>query len=223
MSSEEIAKYFDATESRGIREDLVFSANIVSEPKIAIDCGCGAGADIDYLVRNGFTVHGFDVEKESISRCQSRFSEIDNVVLSRASFTEFDYPQASLVVADASLFFCPISEFNDVWSNIYDCLLPNGIFCGSFLGREDTMAVPGDNPSAFWPAVTAFDEAEVIALFKDFEVLRFNGHKSTGKTSQGVTHNWHIFQVVAQKPNKAIKNRSGQKTASTGRANARLL
>ena len=203
MSSEEIAKYFDATESREIREDLVFSVSMVSEPKVAIDCGCGAGADIDYLVRNGFTVYGFDIEQESISRCQSRFNDIDNVVLSKSSFTAFDYPQVSLVVADASLFFCPSSEFKNVWSNIDQCLLPNGVFCGSFLGKEDTMAVPGDNPSVFWPEVTAFEESEVIELFKNFEVLRFKTHKSTGKTPQGVTHNWHIYQVVAQKPNKS--------------------
>jgi len=202
MSSEEIAKYFDATESREIRDDLVFSANMISEPKIAIDCGCGAGADIEYLATNGFKVYGFDIEKDSIARCRSRFKDIDNVLLSVSSFADFNYPQASLVVADASLFFCPSSEFELVWSNIYQCLLPNGIFCGSFLGCEDTMAEQGENTSVFWPEAKAFEENEVKALFKNFEVLRFNTHKSTGKTSQGVAHNWHIFQVVAQKPNK---------------------
>ncbi|NRA20198.1 MAG: class I SAM-dependent methyltransferase [Oceanospirillaceae bacterium] len=203
MYDEDIVKYFDATENRETREDLIFAVNMVREDKIAIDCGCGSGSDIDYLARSGFTVYGFDVEQESIARCQSRFSGMDNVVLSQSSFTAFDYPQASLVVADASLFFCPSSEFKKVWSNIYRCLLPNGIFCGSFLGKEDTMATPGDNPSVFWPEVTAFEEAEIMGLFKNFEVLRFKTHRSTGKTSQGITHNWHIFQIVAQKPNKS--------------------
>jgi trans-aconitate methyltransferase len=122
MSSEEIVKYFDATEFREIREDLVLAVSMVSEPKVAIDCGCGAGADIDYLTRNGFTVYGFDVEQESVSRCQSRFEGIKNVILSQSSFSTFSYPKASLVVADASLFFCPRSEFKSVWENIYQCL-----------------------------------------------------------------------------------------------------
>lgn len=203
MPSEEISKYFDATENREAREDLVFSVSMIDEPKIAIDCGCGAGADIEYLLRNGFTVHGFDIEGESISKCQSRFHGTEKVLLSKESFSTFEYPDASLVVADASLFFCPTSDFEEVWSKIYHCLLPSGIFCGSFLGNEDTMAVPGDNPSVFWPHVTAFKEAEVIALFKQYKVLRFNTHKSSGVTSQGVPHNWHIFQVVAQKPSKS--------------------
>lgn len=56
MSSAEITKYFDATEFREIREDLVFSVSKVSEVKIAIDCGCGA----DHLAHNGFTVYEFD-------------------------------------------------------------------------------------------------------------------------------------------------------------------
>ena len=202
MPHEEIANYFKATESREIRDDLVFAVSMVGEPKIAIDCGCGAGADIDYLARNGFTVHGFDVEQESISRCQSRFGDIDKVVLSESSFSNFEYPEASLVVADASLFFCPSSEFKKVWSDICQCLLQNGVFCGSFLGKEDTMAAPGDNPSVFWPEVTALEEFEVIELFKNFEILRFKTHKSKGKTLQGVAHNWHIFQVVAQKRDK---------------------
>ncbi len=205
MSSIEVTKYFDATEFREVREDLLFSVDMISEPKVAIDCGCGAGSDINFLLKNGFTVYGFDVEQESISRCQSRFEGIKNVFLSKSSFSTFSYPQASLVVADASLFFCPSSDFKNVWERISQCLYSNGVFCGSFLGLEDTMASSGNNPSVFWPEVSAFEESEVRALFKNFEILRFNVHKSTGKTPQGAIHNWHIFQVVARKPNQRLK------------------
>lgn len=211
MSTEEIFKYFDATEFRDIREDLVFAVKNVSEPKIAIDCGCGAGADINYLASNGFVVHGFDVEEESISRCKARFRDVDNVFLSKSSFKSFSYPQASLVAADASLFYCPSSEFPSVWKKIYRCLYPGGIFCGSFLGPEDTMANPGYNPSVFWPEVAVFEEAAVKKLFESYEILRFNVHRTTGTTSLGTPHQWHIFSVVAQKPNKSLKHRSGQK------------
>ena len=108
MSSVEITKYFDAIELRGIREEWRVAVKNVSEPKVAIDCGCGAGSDINYLVENDFTVYGFDVEEESISRCKSRFEGIDSVTLSRSTFRNFDYPKASLVMADASLFFAQV-------------------------------------------------------------------------------------------------------------------
>jgi 2-polyprenyl-3-methyl-5-hydroxy-6-metoxy-1,4-benzoquinol methylase len=61
MSSVAIRKYFDATENRAVREDRIFAINNIHEPRIAIDCGCGAGADVNFLASNGFTVHGFDI------------------------------------------------------------------------------------------------------------------------------------------------------------------
>lgn len=200
MSNKDVSQYFDATAFRETREDLIYAVGLLGETKIAIDCGCGAGTDIDYLIRYGFTIHGFDIEEEAISRCRARFAANDNVVLSQSSFVNFKYPRASLVVADASLFFCPASNFEKVWSEISRCLLRDGVFCGLFLGKGDTMAQPGDNPAVHWPAVTSFEERDVSELFKNYKLLRFNTHKSSGKTTLGLWHEWHIFQVVAQKP-----------------------
>jgi SAM-dependent methyltransferase len=69
MASVEISQYYEATVDRDIRSDLLFAVSMVTGPKIAVDCGCGAGADIDYLLENSFKVYGFDIEAESISRC----------------------------------------------------------------------------------------------------------------------------------------------------------
>jgi len=118
MPSQEIKEYYDATEYREVRSDLTFAVNIVGVPKIAIDCGYGAGTDIEYLLASGFKVYGFDIEDESISRCKKRFKNNSDVILSKAEFSSYKYPRTSLVVADASLFFCPKTEFNYVWSNI---------------------------------------------------------------------------------------------------------
>lgn len=199
VPSAAISKYLDATENRKIREDLVFAVQYVDEPKVAIDCGCGAGADIGFLVSNGFAVYGFDVEEESISRCTARFHNVADVHLSRSSFSSYNFPKASLVVADSSLFFCPKPEFADVWKNIYECLYPGGIFCGSFLGPEDTMAGPKYNAVDYWPEVSVFEDEEVKELFTNFEVLRFNVHRSSGSTPAGELHDWHIFSIVAKK------------------------
>ena len=81
MPSQEIKEYYDATEHREVRSDLTFAVNIVGDPKIAIDCGCGAGADIEYLLAKGFKVYGFDIEDESISRCRKRFNNNKGVIL----------------------------------------------------------------------------------------------------------------------------------------------
>ncbi len=199
MSSQEIKEYYNATEHREIRSDLTFAINIVDDPKIAIDCGCGAGVDIEYLLEMDFKVYGFDIEDESISRCHKRFKDTKNVLLSKAGFNSYQYPRASLVVADASLFFCPKTEFDDVWNNIYNCLYPNGIFCGSLLGPDDTMAKPVYDKNAFWPEISVFEEKEVLNIFKRYEICRFTEHKTSGKTPQGMPHEWHVYSVVAKK------------------------
>jgi len=199
MSNKEIKQYYEATTERQIRSDLGYTVNMVPEPRIAIDCGCGAGADIEFLLTSGFKVYAFDIEAEAISRCEQRFKDRPEVILSRAGFGTYKFPRASLVVADASLFFCPREEFAPVWNSIYASLYPDGVFCGSFLGPKDTMAGPEYDATAFWPATCVFAEDEVRELFKDYQIYRFTEHKSSGKTAQGIAHDWHIFSVVAKK------------------------
>jgi hypothetical protein len=169
MPSAAISKYFDATENRNIRDDLIFAVDKVTGPKVAVDCGCGAGADIR------------------------------SVKLSRSSFSQYEFPNVSLVVADASFFFCPKSEFPSVWEKVYDCLPRGGIFSGSFLGPDDTMASSKYNPDDFWPEVAVFGEDEVKKLFAKYQVLRFNEHRTSGAAPGGDLHDWHIYSVVAKK------------------------
>jgi len=167
MTSKEIVEYYDATADRDIRSDLKQAIKLIDEPKIAIDCGCGAGRDIEYLLANGFVVHAFDIEEESILRCRDRFKDNASVFLSQDSFNNFSYPLASLVLADASLFFCPESDFNEVWCKIKESLTPEGIFVGSFLGPNDTMAGPEYSREAFWLDVLVFTEVQLRLAFGD--------------------------------------------------------
>ncbi|MEJ2180097.1 MAG: class I SAM-dependent methyltransferase [Gammaproteobacteria bacterium] len=199
MPSNEKQKYFDATADRETRDDLKNAVKLVETPKVAIDCGCGAGSDIAFLISEGFIVHGFDIEKESIERCQKRFEDDDHVHLSQDSFISFEYPSASLIVADASLFFSHEDEFGKVWRKINDSLIPNGIFCGSFLGPEDTMAGSSYNKEAYWPDVLTLSEEQVKDCFREFKVVSFTEHKTSGVAPGGEPHNWHIFSVVAKK------------------------
>ena len=200
MTSEEIKEYYNSTTDREIRTDLLYAIELIVEPKIAIDCGCGAGSDIKYLLTKGFKIYGFDLEDLAIARCKERFKGNANVVLSEDSFRSFRYPRASLVLADASLFFCPGNDFDYVWSKMHECLYPKGIFCGSFLGPEDTMADSNYYKDAFWTDTLVFHEKQVRSIFdNDYEILRFTEHKSSGKSPNGMPHHWHIFSVVARK------------------------
>jgi len=199
MPSKEIQKYFDATADSETRNDLWVAVNLVEGDRVAIDCGCGAGSDITFLRSQDFLVHAFDIEEESISRCRERFRDDREVLLSKASFTTFEYPSASLIVADASLFFRPKDEFSGVWQKITNSLLPNGVFSGSFLGLEDTMAGPNYNKEAYWPDVLVTSEEKIMRWLKGFKIESFIEYRSSGKTPDGELHQWHIFSIVAKK------------------------
>lgn len=205
MTTEEILEYYADTVNRKIREDLVFAVNLVggnplcNNNKVAIDCGCGAGSDIAYLRKEGFIVYAFDIEEESMKICRERFTGDKDVLLSRDSFSSFDYPKPSLIVADASLFFCPEKEFAQVWNKIYNSLNVGGIFCGSFLGPQDSMASPGYDEGAYWSGILVFDETDLRSRLEEFDVLKFTEHNLMGETQQGKPHQWHIFSVVAKK------------------------
>lgn len=199
MTTDQIKTYYDSTESSEIRSDLLQAVELVKEPRIAIDCGCGAGADIEFLTKHDFTVYGFDIEYESIKRCKDRFRNNNKVILSRDSFNTFIYPRASLILADASLFFCPTAEFDAVWQKIYESLFVGGIFCGSFLGPNDTMTSSKYSKENFWSVNKVFSENDVKSLFTNYAIINFTEHNTSGKTVQGDSHNWHIFSVVAIK------------------------
>ena len=199
MASAEILQYLDATENRLVREDLRTAVGLVEGEKLAIDCGCGAGSDIAFLLSQGFKVHAFDIEPEAIARCKARFSGDSGVSLMVSGFQEFTYPSASLVVADASLFFCPPNHFAEVWNKICQCLRPGGVFVGSFLGAQDTMAGPEFDRQAYWPEVLVTEEAQIRQWFEQFNIIGLKENRASGTAPDGRAHNWHIYSVVAKK------------------------
>ena len=198
MFTIEKRRYYADTANSETRPDLLLAISLVGPEKIAIDCGCGAGSYIAYLRAEGFTVHAFDIEEESIKICNERFKDDSQVFLSQDSFSSFNYPKSSLVVADASLFFCPENEFDFVWGKIHQSLDSGGIFCGSFLGPNDTMASPDFDRDAYWLNVLVFEEDELRSKLKAFEIIKFTEHNVTGETPSGTPHQWHIYSVVAR-------------------------
>jgi len=81
MTTDQIRAYYDTTTFSETRSDLWLEIELVKESKIAIDCGCGAGSDLEQLAALGFTVYGYDFENESITRCKERFKNNSNVIL----------------------------------------------------------------------------------------------------------------------------------------------
>tara|TARA_R110002072_G_scaffold36301_3_gene106993 strand:- start:26908 stop:27510 length:603 start_codon:yes stop_codon:yes gene_type:complete len=197
--SQETLDYYDATADRDVREDLVGAIELVAEKTTVIDCGCGAGRDIEFLRKAGFEVFAFDLEADAIERCQRRFSGDDKVHLVQATFSSFDYPPANLIVADASLFYCPPEEFDQVWNKIVSALVPGGVFVGSFLGPNDSMVTSANKGEIDWPVVSDFSEQALRSKFDGFEITKWTEHEVDGQKANGDDNHWHIFAVIAVK------------------------
>lgn len=193
--------YYEKTKSSPPDPTLEFALRRPDQalPKIAIDCGCGAGRNAEFLRARGFEVYGFDPEAEAIEICQNRLEGDDAAHFKCDSFLSYDYPQASLTIAALSLFFCPAGEFEDSWKKISGSVMPGGVFCGTFLGPKDTWAISGDVFGNGTRPVISHSANEVRALFDGFEIEGFDERDVDGNTSVGIEKHWHTFMVTAKR------------------------
>ncbi|MFH4570573.1 methyltransferase domain-containing protein [Vibrio diabolicus] len=188
-------EYYQKILNQPHRPNVENAVNLLKlESKVALDIGCGIGRDSHFLLEQGFNVHAFDSHEDAVKTCLTRFEGHKRFSISQCCFTEFDYPQCSLVIANASLFFCPDESFEQVWTKIDSALQPGGIFCSDFLGVKDSWVA-----SEMHPNITALTKKEVESLFADYELISLNERDEDGTTVVGSPKHWHMFSVTARK------------------------
>ncbi|MBY5924314.1 MULTISPECIES: class I SAM-dependent methyltransferase [unclassified Halomonas] len=160
---------------------------------VAIDCGCGAGADTEYLSQAGYAVHAFDIHPDTFSVCTERFHSHPNVYISHEAFETFSYPKAGIIIAHASLYFAEPKLFSATWEKLERSIQPGGVFSGDFMGIRDSWANRPSGPT------NPLTRAEVAALLTGFDVVTFDEHDKAGITSFGKPKHWHIYSVMAKK------------------------
>ncbi|MBQ0727284.1 MAG: class I SAM-dependent methyltransferase [Thalassolituus oleivorans] len=167
-----------------------------SLPKVAVDVGCGAGRDAFYLAENGFKVHAYDKSGAAIARLKEECPLHLNEMLfpQVCNFDRFEYPRSSLVSACSSLFFCPPEFFSAAWLKITESILHGGVFCGHFMGPNDSWAKMARED------LTVHTRAELEELFEHtFKIVDVYENNSEGMTLVGKKKHWHTYSVVAQK------------------------
>ena len=159
----------------------------------AIDCGCGTGADISYLADLGYQVVGFDLNNDALEICQKRFENKPSVEITQAGFENFQFPESSLILANASLFFAKPERFDEIWINLEGSLVSGGVFAGDFMGIKDDWAISHTIP------VTSLTKDSVMALFEGFDLIAFHKRDELGQTKIGKSKHWHTYSVIAKK------------------------
>lgn len=191
------SEYYEKVASYPHHPMTELAADLVGDlPVVAVDCGCGAGRDVAYLLNRGFEVHAFDKEQQAIAFCQARFKGHPNFHATQSCFADFDYPASSLVLAHSSLFFCPSQSFEAVWSKLVGSVPVGGVVCVDLLGVNDSWVT---SPAH---TVTAFTLEQVQELFTDFNVVKFSERDEKGATAIGNPKHWHSFSVLAVKKSK---------------------
>ncbi|MDO6765216.1 trans-aconitate 2-methyltransferase [Agarivorans sp. 1_MG-2023] len=187
-------KYYQKslTKKHAPRTELAIRLNQTSH-HIAIDCGCGTGADIVFLAKKGYQVHGFDNNGEAVAICCERFSSDPLIDISESSFESYDYPRCGLIVANASLFFATPTQFIETWHTLTSSLVKGGVFAGDFMGVNDSWNNEYRND------INAFTRQQVLDLFSGFNVIELVERDEDGTTAIGKVKRWHTFSVLAVK------------------------
>ncbi|NGN98428.1 class I SAM-dependent methyltransferase [Grimontia sp. S25] len=161
--------------------------------RVAVDCGCGSGAETAYLLAQQYEVYAFDFNEDAVTLTHQRCKSHPKLNLTLDSFSEFEFPVSNLITANNSLFFCEAKELDAVWSRIRSSLIRGGVFCGDFIGHNDTWNQ--DTGRALAPV----DKVMLDDMFKGFEIVFSKERDELGKTAIGNEKHWHTFTLIAIK------------------------
>lgn len=187
-------KYYDNTESDMPRKNVkYFVENMKTQPGRAIDIGCGAGNDTVYLIKNGWSVTSIDKEnvEERISKRLNK-EELTRFNFQKQELETIKLKMSDLIIANYSLSFCNKQEFNKMWKTIEENIVQEGYFVGNFLGINDSWSKYKFN-------MTFFTKNQVMDLFKEFEIIKFDEIGKDALTGLGKMKHWHIFNVIAKR------------------------
>ena len=183
--------YYEANEGRAPRDQLLDVLARFDVPGTAVDLGCGSGIDTLAMLDRGWPVLAIDAEREAIERVRARAGDTPGLQTQLSPMEDVQLPDADLIWASYSLFFCDPARVPEVWARIQTAVRPGGRFAGELLGERDTWAS--------MPERTAMTRTEAEALFDGWAVERFEEEENDGEACSGPKH-WHLFHVIAQVP-----------------------
>jgi SAM-dependent methyltransferase len=191
------AAYYQQLRDRPPRRTLLKALDNFGEPSpgaLAIDLGCGDGRDIVELLRRDWRVVAVDAEPEALRQLAARnLPESERITPVRARLEEVPMPLGvRLVNSSFAMPLCEPDAFRALWERIREALPPGGRFSGQWYGIRDTWRER--------PGMTFLEKDEALALLDGFQIEMFEEEEADGVTPRGNAKHWHIFHVVARKP-----------------------
>lgn len=158
----------------------------------ALDLGCGAGNDTEFLISKGFKVTAVDCEENVRDILKSRNINSSDLNIVIDDFSKTELPKVDLVVANFSLFFINDNLQEFMRRILKDNINSEGFFVGNFLGKEDDWSKKR----------TTVNKEELLEYFKDYDIMYFSEEKyyRDGAISDRNKF-WHIYTVIARRHN----------------------
>ena len=197
---EDWRSYYEKTGSRAPRPTLLIalerfdSEGPEADRRMAVDLGCGNGRDAVELLRRGWRVLAVDAEASAIEGLLARpdLPADGGLETKVARFEDAGLPRCDLINSSFALPLCPPAAFPRVWERIRAALRPGGRFAGQLYGDHDSWV--GN------PAIAFHTRAEVEGLLAGLEIEHLREEEDDSVTPRGKPKHWHIFHVVARKP-----------------------
>jgi ubiquinone/menaquinone biosynthesis C-methylase UbiE len=104
-----------------------------------LEVGCGSGANLWMIAREGFSAYGQDISPTGIKLCRETLRSYGvTAKLSTGNFKELDYPDIffDVIVDVVSLQHTNIVGHSESYAEIYRCLKPGGRFFSWHLGDK---------------------------------------------------------------------------------------
>lgn len=159
---------------------------------VALDLGCGAGAEAEYLAKEGMMVDAIDksetVAKAAKERCQGLAVDVI-----QGDFLEFQLrPEYySLAVAINSLPFVKKVDCVALLKSVQAAIRPGGAVIFAVFGPDHAWASRAD--MSFW-TLDEFRE-----LWSSWDVIAMNEFKGISPLASGTEIFQHRIQVIARK------------------------
>ena len=155
----------------------------------AIDLGCGAGNDTEFLVSKGFKVTAIDNNEQVKSILESRNLNSENLNIIIDDFSKIDLPKTDLLNSHFSMHYVKENFDGFMKKLLQNVINPNGVFIGNFLGKEDDWN----------ECSTTVEKEKILEYFKDFNIFYFSEEKYYKDATSKKNKFWHVYTVIAQK------------------------
>lgn len=163
-------------------------------PGVAVDLGCGSGADALELLRRGWVVHAVDVDSGALERLSAAVPPDvrGRLRLHAERMEDFALPPADLIWSSWSLPYCPADAWPTLWTRMIAALNVGGRLAADLFGPSHAWA--GED------GIFTIGEEALRALLCDLTVEAFDIEDGVRPAGDGRITRWHAFGVAVRKP-----------------------